>query len=124
MALHTLLVAAVGTGGVLLTMAGFGVIVRPRRLWASWFAVERRWRNARFGGGWTQLEKSLRRRGYFWIPSDIELRSPDDVYVYALSNRFWSSKYAWFVRLLFWYAGALLIFFGVATLGAGILSLP
>ena len=124
MALHTLLVAAVGTSGVLLMMAGFWLILRPRRLWRYWFGLERRWRNARFGGGWTHLEAAFRRRGYFWIPRRIELRGPEDLYAYALSDRFWHSGYAWFVRLLCWYAGLLLLFFGLTILGVGLLSLP
>ena len=115
---------AVGTGGVLLTMAGLWLILRPRRLWRFWYGLERHWRSARFGGGWTPLERSLRRRTYFWIPRQIELRRPDDVYAYARSDRFWGSKYAWFVRLLCWYAGALLIFFGFAILGVGLPNLP
>ncbi len=124
MAFHSLLVALVGTGGVLLAMAGLLLILRPRRLWTSWYGIERRWRAARFGGGWTPLELSLRRRTYFWIPRHVELRCPEDVYAYALSDRFWRSRYAWFVRLLCWYAGALLIFFGFAILGVGLPSLP
>lgn len=124
MALHTLLVAGVGTAGVLLMMAGIWLILGPRRLWTSWFGLERRWRNARFGGGWTRLELSLQRRAYFWIPRQVEVKRPEDVYAYALSDSFWSSWYAWFVRLLCWYAGALLIFFGLAILGFGVPSLP
>lgn len=124
MALHTLPVTFVGTSGVLLAMAGLWLIARPRRLWASWFAFERRWRWRRFRGGWAPLERRLRGRGYFWVPPDIDLRTPDDVYAYALSDRFWRSGYAWFVRLLCWYAGALLIFFALLLLGAGLLWLP
>ena len=124
MTTHTLLVLLAGTAGVLLMFGGIQTIARPRNLWRSWFAIERRWRNVRFGGGWTNVERWLNRRGYFWIPNDVELRSPDDVYAYALSDRFWRSGYAWLVRALIWYAGLLLIFFGVVILGAGIPSLP
>ena len=124
MTLHSMLEAAAGTSAVLLMMGGLGLVLRPRRLWRSWFGLEQRWRRARFGGGWTHLERSLRRRGYFWIPGDIELQSPEDVYAYALSERFWQSRYAWFVRALCWYAGLLLLFFGLLILGAGLPSLP
>ncbi len=124
MTLHDVLVTSAGTAAVLLFMAGLWVLLRPRRLWETWFAVERRWRRRRFGGGWTDLERSMRKRGYFWVPRDIPLRSPDDVYAYALSDRFWRSGYAWFVRVLCWYAGLLLIFFSLVILAAGIPSLP
>ncbi len=121
---HTLLVAVAGTSGILLLMGGIGVGLRPRRLWERWFAIERRFRWRRFGGGWTHAERRIGRRGYFWIPSHIELRSPDDIYAYALSDGFWRSGYAWFIRALSWYAGALLVFFGLLILGMGIPSLP
>jgi hypothetical protein len=124
MELHGLIVVVAGTGGVLLGMAGVWVIVRPRRLWSYWFAFERRWRRRRFAGGWTDFERSLRRRGYFWVPRDIDLRAPEDVYAYVLSDRFWRSGYAWFVRGLCWYAGLLLIFFAFVVLGLGLPGLP
>ena len=124
MTLHTLLVTLAGTGGVLLLFGGMQVIARPRNLWRRWFAIERRWRNARFGGGWTHLERWLNRRSYFWIPNDIELRTPDDVYGYALSDRFWRSPYAWLVRALIGYSGLLLIFFGLAVLGGCVPTIP
>ena len=124
MALHTFVATAAGTGGVLLAMTGLWLILRPRRLWQRWYALERSWRSHRFGGRWTPLERALRRRAYFWIPRDVELHRPEDVYSYALSDRFWGSKYAWFVRLLCWYAGALLIFFGFAILALGLPNLP
>ncbi len=123
MGLNALLGLLVGTGGVLLMIAALRVAVGPRRLWASWFQVERRWRRRRFGGDWTPLERSLRRLGYFWVPRDVELRRPDDVYAYALSDRFWRSGYAWFVRALCWYAALLLLFFGLAVLGVAVPSL-
>ncbi len=119
-----MLVTTAGTVAVLLFMGGLWMIVRPRRLWSVWFGIERRWRWRRFGGGWTHLEKSMRQRGYFWVPRDIPLRSPDDVYAYALSDRFWRSGYSWFIRVLCWYAGLLLIFFSFLIFGAGIPSLP
>ena len=121
---HTLVVLAAGTSGILLLMGGVGVALRPRRLWERWFAIERRFRRQRFGGGWTHVERRLGRRGYFWIPSRIELRSPDDIYAYALSDGFWRSGYAWFIRGISWYAGALLVFFGLLILGMGLPSLP
>ena len=121
---HEFLVAFVGTYGVLLLMGGAVAIFQPRRLWQRWFAIERRWRMQRFKGGWTHLENRMRRRGYFWIPAHVELRSPDDIYTYALSDGFWDSRYAWFVRVFCWYAGALLIFFGLLVLGMGLPSLP
>ena len=124
MELHGLLVIIAGTGGVLLIMAGVWVIARPRRLWSYWYGLERRWRWRRFGGSWTHLEQSLRRRGYFWIPRDVELRAPEDVYAYALSDRFWRSRYAWFVKGLCWYAGLLFLFFGLLVLGLGLPGLP
>ena len=120
MDLHTAFIAAVGTVGVLLAIASFGLIFRPRRLWTAWFGIERHWRHARFGDGWSPLESALQRRGYFWVPRDIELRSPDDVHAYALSDRFWRSGYAWFIRVLCWYAGAVLIFFAFILLGIGL----
>ncbi len=121
---HALLVTIAGTGGVLLMLGGLSVMLRPRRLWQRWYSIERRFRVRRFGGGWTNAERRIGRRGYFWIPSHIELTSPDDIYAYALSDGFWRSGYAWFVRALCWYSGALLIFFGLALLGAGIPGLP
>ena len=124
MTFHTLIVAAAGTCGVLLLMGGIGVGLRPRRLWQRWFAIERRFRERRFGGGWTHVERRMGRRGYFWIPAHVELRSPADIYAYALSDGFWRSGYAWFVRALCWYAGALLVFFGLLILGMGLPSLP
>ena len=57
MTAHTLLVALAGTAGVLLMFGGMQVIIRPRKLWRRWFGIERRWRHARFGGGWTNLER-------------------------------------------------------------------
>lgn len=124
MALHMFFVAAVGTGGVLLALTGLRLIRAPRRLWKSWYAFEHRWRMARFGGGWTHVESATRRRGYFWVPRDIELAAPDDVYRYALSDRFWRSGYSWFVRALIWYSGLLFIFFGLLVLGAGLSGFP
>ena len=124
MLLHTILIPILGTIGVLAIMGGLLLIVRPRRLWVSWFLLERRWRSRRFGGDWSRLERALRGRGYFWVPRDIELRSPEDVYAYALSGRFWRSGYSWFVRLLSGYAGLLLIFFGLVILSAGTLDMP
>ena len=124
MTTHTLLVTLAGTAGVLLMFGGMQAIARPRSLWRRWFAIERRWRNARFGGGWTHLERWLNRRSYFWIPNDVELSTPDDVYAYALSDRFWRSRYAWLARALIWYSGLLLIFFGLAILGGCIPTLP
>lgn len=124
MPLHMFFVAVVGTGGVLLALTGLRLIREPRRLWTSWYAFEHRWRTARFGGGWTHVETAMRRRGYFWVPRDIELAAPDDVYRYALSDRFWRSGYSWFVRGLIWYSGALLIFFGLLILGAGLSGFP
>ena len=124
MGLDTVLVAAVGTSGVLFSMTGLGMILRPRRLWASWFSLEHRWRVRRFGGGWTHLETALQRRGYFWIPRDIELARPEDVYAYATSDRFWRSWYSWFVRGLIWYAGLLHIFFAFVILGFVLPGLP
>lgn len=121
---HTLLVAVAGTGGVLLMLLGLNVIRSPRSLWRRWFAIERRFRLRRFGGGWTHVETWLRRRGYFWVPGSVELRSPDDVYAYALSDGFWRSGYAWFVRALCWYAGAILIVLGLIVLALGLPSLP
>ena len=117
-------VAVVGTGEVLLALTGLRLICEPRRLWTSWYAFEHRWRTARFGGGWTHVETAMRRRGYFWVPRDIQLAAPDDVYRYALGDRFWRSGYSWFVRGLIWYSGALLIFFGLLILGAGLSSFP
>ncbi len=124
MDLHALLVIIAGTDGVLLIMTGVWVMTRPRRLWSYWFGFERRWRSRRFDGGWAHLERSLRRWGYFWIPRDIELRTPDDLYAYALSDRFWRSGYAWFVKGLCWYAGLLILFFGFLVLGLGLPGLP
>ncbi len=124
MGIHAILVAAVGTSGVLLHLAGLRLMVRPRRLWSSWFRFEQRWRASRFGGEWTRIETASRRRGYFWIPRRVELRRPEDVYSYALSDRFWRSPYAWCVRLACWYGGALLILSGFVVLGFGLLTLP
>lgn len=121
---HSLIVTGVGTYGVLLLMGGAVAVLRPRRLWEGWFAIERRWRMQRFAGGWTQLEHRMRRRGYFWIPAHVELRTPDDIYAYALSDSFWRSGYSLFVRVFCWYAGALLVFFGLLILGMGLPSLP
>ncbi len=50
--------------------------------------------------------------------------APDDVYRYALSDRFWRSGFSWFVRALIWYSGALLILFGLLVLGAGLSGFP
>jgi len=118
------MVLAAGTSGILLLMGGVGVGLRPRCFWECWFAIERRFLMRRFGGGWTHAARRIGRRGYFWMPAHVQLRSPDDIYAYALSDGFWQSGYAWFVRALCWYSGALLIFFGLALLGAGIPSLP
>ena len=124
MTLHSLIVIGVGTYAVLLLMAGAVAIFRPRRLWERWFAIERRWRTQRFGDGWTRVERKTGRRGYFWIPAHVELRTPEDIYMYVLSDGFWRSGYAWFVRVFCWYAGALLLFFGLLILGMGLPSLP
>ncbi len=124
MSLHFLLVSSVGTYAILLMMAGLAAMFRPRRLWERWFSIERRWRTQRFGSGWTQIERRTGRRGYFWIPDNVELRTPEDIYTYVLSDGFWRSGYAWFVRVFCWYAGALLLFFGLLILGMGLPSLP
>jgi len=120
---HTLLTALAGTGGVLLIMAGAWLAMHPRRLWSSWTQVERRWRNRRFGRRWARGEL-VAGHAAFWVPRDIDLAGPDDLYVYALSDRFWASRFGWFVRALCWYAGALLVFFGVVVLGLGLLWVP
>jgi len=121
---HTFAVALAGTGGVLLIMVGGWLVTHPRRLWAAWTQVERRWRNQRFGAAWARGELALGRRGFFWVPRDVDLAGPDDLYVYALSDRFWGSRYGWGVRLLCWYAGALLVFFGLLVLGLGVPGIP
>ena len=123
MTLYNVAVVIIGTDGVLLTLFGFWLMLRPHRAWKSWYEFERRWRLQRFGGGWSKLEHSMRRRGYFWVPKDIDLSSPDDVYAYAFSDRFWRSGYGWFMRALMWYAGLLLVFFGFLFLAIGI-SVP
>jgi hypothetical protein len=121
---HTVMTTLAGTGGVLLVMAGGWLATHPRRLWNSWTHTERRWRNRRFGGAWARGELAMGRNGFFWVPQDVELAGPDDLYAYAVSDRFWASRFGWFVRALCWYAGALLIFFGVITLGIGLLRVP
>ena len=120
---HTLLTALAGTGGVLLIMAGAWLAAHPRRLWSSWTQVERRWRNRHFGRRWARGEL-VAGHAAFWVPRDIDLAGPDDLYAYALSDRFWSSRFGWFVRALCWYAGALLVFFGLLVLGLGLLWVP
>ncbi len=124
MTLHSLIVVGVGTYGILLMMGGIVAVLRPRRLWQRWFAIDRRWREQRLGAGWTHVERRIGRRGYFWIPAHVELRTPNDIYTYVLSDGFWRSPYAWFVRVFCWYAGALLLFFGLLILGMGLPSLP
>jgi hypothetical protein len=121
---HELLTAAAGTGAIALMMVGINIIFSARGLWTSWFAVERRFRLRRFGGGWTHAEARLGRRGYFWIPKAIELRSPDDIHAYVLSDAFWTSPYAWFVRALCWYAGAMLVLLGLIVIALGLPSIP
>ena len=117
MAVHTLLTVLVGSSGIFLAMAGVWLILRPRRLIMFWFEIERRLRNTHFGGGWTHMEQALAGRGYFWVPDDIELRGPEAVYEYVRTDRFWRSGYGWFLRVLCWYAGGLLFFFGFLLLG-------
>lgn len=120
MAAHNLLLALAGTTGALLGISGVWLILRPRHLLTQWFDFERRWRQRRFAGGWSQLEMVLEGRGYFWVPADIELASPDDLYAYVSSNRFWRTRYGWFIRLLCMYAGTLMLFFGIVMLVGGI----
>jgi hypothetical protein len=122
--MHAVFEALIGTGGVLLIMAGAWLATHPRRPWSFWTRVERRWRNRRFGRAWARGELALGRRGFFWVPQDVELAGPDDLYAYALTDRFWRSRYGWMVRLITWYAGALLVFFGLVVLAAGIPWLP
>jgi len=122
--MHELLTGAAGTGAIVLMLLGLNVIRSPRGLWRSWFAVERRFRLRRFGGGWTHAETRLGRRGYFWIPRRVELRTPDDIYAYVLSDTFWTSPYAWFVRGLCWYAGVMLVLLGLIVIALGLPALP
>ena len=119
MTVHSLVETLAGTGAVLLMMGGLWLIAGPRTLWRRWFELEHGWRAARFHGGWTHLELAMGRRGYFWVPRHVEVRSPRDIYAYALSDDFWSSKFSWLVRLLCWYSGGLLLVAGLAILGFG-----
>lgn len=115
---HALLVALTGTGGVLLVLAGLGALAHPRRIWT--LLTQRHAGRA----SWYRSELAIGRRAFFWVPADITLDGPEDVYVYVLSDRFWASWLGWAVRALCWYAGALLIFFGLFVLGVGVLALP
>ena len=54
----------------------------------------------------------------------LDLASPEDVYAYARSDRFWDSWYSWFVRGLIWYAGLLHLFFAFVILGFVLPRLP
>lgn len=117
--MHAMLEAASGTGAILLMMAGLWVVLGPRALWTRWFRLERRWRERRFAGDWTHLEQATGRRGYFWVPRDLAIESPQDVYAYALSDVFWRSKFSWLVRAFCWYGGAMLVVLGFLVLSFG-----
>jgi hypothetical protein len=111
-------------GGMLIVL-GIYVIRASPTLIRLWIAGDRWFRrlNRRLLGtntDWYPLELQFRRFTYWWIPRDVELTSPDDMYSYLLSERFRSHR---IVRL--WYGiastyfaivGGLLIAMAVAWL--------
>ena len=92
-------------GGMLIVL-GIYVIRASPTLIRLWIAGDRWFRrlNRRLLGtntDWYPLELEFRRFTYWWIPRDVELRVPDDVYSYLRSERFRSHR---IVRL--WYGAA------------------
>jgi hypothetical protein len=100
--------------GVMIIVLGISVIRAPPTLIRVWIAGDRWFRrlNRRILGtstDWYPLEPEFRRFTFWWVPRDVELRVPDDVYAYLRSERFRSRT---IVRLWYGIAGAYLVAVG------------
>jgi hypothetical protein len=103
----TLASAVTALVGGMLIVLGISIIRASPTLIGLWIASDRWFRrlNRRLLGtdtDWYPLELGFRRFTYWWIPRDVELRVPDDVYSYLRSERFRSHRT---VRLWYGVAG-------------------
>ena len=98
-------------GGTIIVL-GISAILAPPILIRLWIAGDRWFRrlNRRLlGTDWYPLELEFRRFTLWWVPRDVELRSPDDVHSYFLSERFRSRT---IVRLWYGVAGTYFVIVG------------
>lgn len=106
-----------GAGGTLLFLGAYFLLRHQRRLWELQTRGRRWVRRRVFFNQWLPQEQLADRWpgrfGNFWIPRDVLLRSPEDMYRYLLSDRFWRSWYAWCVRILDAIWAVFFVLFGV-----------
>ena len=93
MALHAFLTALVALLALLILLAGLSALFLARPSMGFYVRTHRWFRKRFWRGGWTLEEMGLYRmfgqRGYYpWLPKDIRVETPDDLYAYFLSDRF------------------------------------
>jgi len=106
-------------GGMLIVLGILVIRASPTliRLWIAgdrWF---RRLNQRLLGTEWYPLELEFRRFTYWWVPRDIELRAPDDLYSYLLSERFRTHT---IVRLWYGVAGVYFVIVGVILIAMAV----
>ena len=97
MALHAFLTAIVALLALLILLAGLSALFLARPSGRVAVRTHRWFRKRFWGGGWTREEMGLYRmfgqRGYYpWLPKDVPVETPDDLYAYFLSDRFWRAR--------------------------------
>ncbi len=117
MALHAFLTSLVALFLLPFLLLGLGLMLFPRSFHRSSIGASRWFRNRLYGGRWMPGELILGRRlNYWWVPKDVEWDTPDELYLYLLSDRFWNSR---LVRIWYFIGGlwiTLCIFYAFAVL--------
>lgn len=101
-------------GGMVIVLGIFVIRMSPTLI-RVFIAGDRWFRrlNRRFSGSdlfWNERFFGWR-RAHWWVPRDVELRTPDDLYAYLVSERYRGNKIQ---RLWSGVAGAYLLFIGGA----------
>jgi hypothetical protein len=102
MALHAFLTALVAVFILPFMLIGVASLIFPRYLLKAWVRIHRWFRLKLYRGGWVPEEHLFGRLAYWWIPKDVALRTPDDLYAYLLSDRYWRS---WLRRISYLVGG-------------------
>lgn len=101
-------------GGMIIVLGVCVILAPPVLLIRLWIAGDRWFRRLtrrllRTRTDWYPLELEFRRFFHWWIPRDVELRTPDDMYSYFLSERFLSRT---IIRLWYVVAATYLVIVG------------